>query len=66
MTIDPDAVRRVRVRQLFQARPANEHTENGVLLFFGWLKQNHPALLPQGKQGDPYQHLKSDLQGLYK
>jgi hypothetical protein len=54
-----------RVRQLFEARPSEQRTETGVLLFYGWLEQHHPELLPTG-QGDPYQHLKSDLSGLYK
>jgi hypothetical protein len=62
---DSEALRVARVRQLFGVRSPKERTENGVLLFFGWLQQHHPELLPKGKQGDPYQHLKSDLKGLY-
>ena len=60
-----EKVRRLRVRQLFEARPSDGQTETGVLIFFCWLKQYHPELLPQGKHGDAYQHLKSDLNGLY-
>ena len=63
--ISTEAVRRVRVRQLFQARPFEQQTETAALLFYRWLEQHHPELLPRG-QGDPYQHLKVDLEGLYK
>jgi hypothetical protein len=31
-----------------------------------WLGGHHPELLPQGKPGDPYQHLKVDLHGLFR
>ena len=61
---EAEAVRRARVRQLFEARPV-EHTETGVLLFYGWLTQHHPELLPKGR-GDLYKRLKVDLGGLYK
>jgi len=60
-----DAVRRERVRQLFEARHGEERTETGVLLFFAWLEKHHRELLPLEKQGDLYQHLKGDLEGLY-
>jgi hypothetical protein len=60
-----DALRRLRVRQLFESRSAEEHTETGVLLFYAWLEEHYPHLLPSGP-GDPYQHLKVDLVGLYK
>jgi hypothetical protein len=60
-----EAVRQARVRQLFEARPASERTETGVLLFYGWLQQHHPKLVPT-EHGDPYQNLKADLNGLYK
>ena len=60
-----EAMRRTRVRQLFEARPSEEHTETGVLLFYRWLQQHHPELLPSGP-ADPYQQLKVDLRGLYK
>lgn len=61
-----EAVRVARVRQLFEARFAEERTETGVLLFYAWVKKHHPELLPNEKQGDPYQHLKVDLTGLYE
>jgi hypothetical protein len=60
-----EAVRRTRVRQLFEARPSSEHTETGVLLFYEWLQEHHPKLVPT-EQGDAYQRLKMDLEGLYK
>lgn len=63
---DAEAVRVARVRQLFLALPTEEHSETGVLLFFHWLEQHHPELLPKTKPGDPYRHLKADLQGLYR
>jgi hypothetical protein len=53
------------VRQLFEARYGEERTETGVLLFFAWLEKHHRELLPLEKQGDLYQHLKGDLEGLY-
>jgi len=62
---DTEALRRARVRQLFGARPSEEHTETGVLLYYAWLQKYFPELLPTD-QGDPYQHLKVDLKGLYK
>ena len=61
-----EAVRRERVRQLFEARFAEERTEIGVLLFYAWLEKHHSELLPEDKQDDSYQHLKADLEGLYK
>jgi hypothetical protein len=61
-----EAVRVARVRQLFEARFAEERTETGVLLFNVWVKKHYPELLPKEKQGDPYQHLKVDLTGLYE
>ncbi len=60
-----EAVRLARVRQLFEARPFGEHTETEILKFYGWLHQHYPELLPN-KHGDPIQHLKVDLSGLYK
>ena len=59
-------MRVARVRQLFEARFAEERTETGVLLFYAWLEKYHPELLPRRKQGDLYQHLKVDLTGLYE
>jgi hypothetical protein len=63
-----EALRVARVRQLFQIRHpgklAGKPKGTEVLKFFGWLQHYNPYLLPQGKQGDPYQHLKVDLVGL--
>jgi hypothetical protein len=61
---DTEAVRRVRVRQLFEAGPF-ERTEIGIFKFHGWLHDHRPELLPK-RSDDSYQHLKSDLSGLYK
>jgi hypothetical protein len=62
---EAEAVRRTRVRQLFEARPSEERTETGVLLFYRWLHQHYSELLPEEK-GDQYEHLRVDLKGLYK
>src|SRR6516165_2853472 len=61
-----EAVRRDRVRQLFEVRYDEERTETGVLLFYAWLEKYDRELLPQQKRGDPYQYLKVDLEGLYE
>lgn len=60
-----EILRREHVRQLFVARCPVKRTANDVLNFFLWLRSCGPDLLPQGKQGDPYQWLKADLDGLY-
>jgi hypothetical protein len=60
-----EPLRVLRVRQLFEVRPSEEHTETGVLLFYSWLDKHYPHLLPTGP-GDPYQRLKMDLIGLFK
>lgn len=62
---DAETNRRARVRQLFEARPSEEHTESGILPFFAWLDKNHRDLLPRGL-GDPFEKLKADLKGLYR
>jgi hypothetical protein len=59
--IDPEAVRRFRIRQLFTARHPENAVEEDVFLFFRWLQQHHPEMLPKGKHGDPYQALRADL-----
>jgi hypothetical protein len=61
---DAEALRRVRVRQLFRERSSEQRTETGIMGFYGWLEKHHPELLPTGR--DPYRHLKMDLKGLYK
>jgi len=62
---DREDLRRDRVRQLFLARCPGGRTANDVLTFFLWLHRCCPELLPPGKRGDTYQHLKVDLNGLY-
>ena len=63
---DYEVVRRDRVRQLFRMRLSEELTETGVLLFYRWLQEYHPELLLRKKRNDPYQHLRMELEGLYK
>ena len=59
-----EKLRREHVRELFVARSPMTRTANDVLDFFLWLRQCGPDLL-QSKQGDAYQRLKVDLDGLY-
>jgi hypothetical protein len=63
---DPEAIRRARVRQLFTARHPKEATKDDVFLFFKWLQQHYPEMLPKGKHDDPYPDLRADLDGLYQ
>lgn len=65
-TNSANAARRAEVRRLFVERiPAGGRRRNNLLKFYGWLERNYPELLPREK-GDPYQHLRVDLEGLYK
>ena len=57
--------RRPLVRQLFSTG-SYPRDGTGVLIFFAWLKKDRPELLPKEKLGDPYEHLKFDLAGLFK
>jgi hypothetical protein len=63
---DSEVLRRVRVRQLFETVQSAELTETGVLIFYRWLEKYHPELLVRKEQDDPYQHLRIELEGLYK
>jgi hypothetical protein len=63
---DTESVRRARVRQLFEARLDKEHTEDGVLKFYEWLRDRHPDLLQKPRRGDPYLQLKLDLAGIWR
>jgi hypothetical protein len=60
----PELVRIARVRQLWQARSRKVLTTTDLVNFHGWLRDRYPDLLPLGKQGHQYQHLKMDLKGL--
>ena len=63
-----EGVRAAQVRQLFVAQhpdPA-KRTSTTVLIFYRWLERRRPELLPEGKHADPFQHLKSDLGGLFE
>jgi hypothetical protein len=55
-----------RVRALWLERtPEEKRTGNEVRAFYGWLEQNRPDLLSPGVGDTGYQHLKSDLNGLF-
>ena len=62
-----ESERRRSVRQLWQERYSeDERTGRNVLGFHRWLEQNRPELLHQGHGDLAYQHLKSDLDGLWQ
>src|ERR1700751_1893373 len=63
---DSEVLRRARVRELFETLLSEELTETGVLLFYRWLKKYRPELLVRKEQDDPYEHLRMELEGLYK
>lgn len=46
---------------LWIGRSTDQRTGNHVLVFYGWLQQHHPELVPREGQGDPYQHLQAEL-----
>lgn len=53
--------RNYRIIRLWLERPEESRQNlNHVLMFYGWVKQNHPYLF-DGMHGDPYQNLKSVL-----
>ena len=59
-----DAQRRQELRRHWLARPENRRGANDLLIFHGWLEENHPYLLKEGT-ADPYQQLKLDLGALW-
>ena len=62
---DPEAVRRERVRQLYETRLVHERIKTGVLLFYAWLEKRYPHLLPAGP-GGLSERLNVDLSGLFQ
>lgn len=62
---DDEAVRAAQVRVLF-GTGSYPRDGTGVLIFFVWLEKNRPELLPKDKPGDPFEHLRVDLAGLFK
>jgi hypothetical protein len=62
---DNEVMRVLRVRQLFEARSAEERTEIAAQVFYAWLENHYPHLLPSGP-GDSYEQFKIDLSGLFK
>jgi hypothetical protein len=63
MAEDKNAIRISELRRLWLQRPADQRTENDVVVFYGYLEQRLPHLLDR-RRSDPYQNLKSDLRGL--
>jgi len=63
-----EQVRVAQVRQLFVAHHPDptKRTATSILIFYGWLERHRPELLPQGKRDDPFQHVRSDLSGLFE
>jgi hypothetical protein len=59
-----DVQRRQEIRRHWLARPEHKRTANDLLIFHGWLEDNHPYLLKAG-EADPYQQLKLDLGGVW-
>ena len=55
-----EAQRRARTIQLWLTLPPAKRTEDGVLCFYGWLREHAPELLPGG-HGDSYQLLMLQL-----
>jgi hypothetical protein len=55
------AQRRARIIQLWLKLPPAKRTEDGVLSFYGWLREHAPELLHEGR-GDSYQLLIVELQ----
>jgi hypothetical protein len=64
--IEIEIGRRVRVRQMYEAFPHNDRSENGVLKFYCWLQDHYTHLLPTARRGDVYLDLIGDLKGLYQ
>ena len=52
------------VRRIFQKLYPNA-TSNEVAVFYHWLEDNGPTLLPTGRNGDSFLQLKLELQGLW-
>ena len=63
---ESEALRRSRVRQLFESLPCEKRTEAEVLLFYLRLQEQHTDLVPSVCGHDAYEQVKVDLTGLYK
>ena len=59
-----DTARRNEVRRLFQTIYPNA-TAAEVLTFYAWLEANSADLLPSDQNGDQFQLLKAELEGLW-
>jgi hypothetical protein len=55
-----EAIRKLRVRQLWEASSERNARETGPLNFSKWLEEHHPELLPPGR-GDAYERLRAEL-----
>ena len=54
-------MRRLRVRQLFKARPEVERTPIGVVIFYDWLRDHYPDLIKPGPGDDHFQRVRADV-----
>jgi hypothetical protein len=61
---NPETIRRLRVRQLFKARPELERTLNGVVIFYDWLRDHYPDLIKPGPGDDHFQRVQADVSDL--
>jgi len=59
-----DSIRINELRRIFQKLYPNA-TLADISTFYLWLQDNHRDLLPQPRQGDSYQQLSAELQGLW-
>ena len=54
--------RKMQLLSFWHQRPDGQRTEKDVLVFYGQMERAFPHLLKR-TGGDPYQNLKSDLEG---
>lgn len=53
---------RDKIRELWRTWASNDPHSADALLFFGWLRQNHPETLNFRAAGDKWQHVRSWIQ----
>jgi len=55
-----EAVRKLRMRQLWEVSSERHRPETGHLNFTKWLQEHFPNLIPPG-EGDPCQRVRAEL-----